>query len=269
MAPVTELRRRTVRVGEKGVEAGVTIAGEGPPLVFFHAAAGLAWDGFLDALAKRYTVHAIEHPGTSEGSPDAIHEVDDLWDLVLFYDDVLAALGLSHAPVVGHSFGGMIAAELAATRPERVSRLVLLCPIGLWRDDAPVTNWMIVTPATDLAKVLFADPDSAAARELFALPEDPEAKIRAQARFLWALGCTGKFVWPIPDRGLHKRLHRIEATTLVVWGREDRLVPVVYAAEFGRGIRGARVEIIDDAGHELQLERPEVVTPMVLEFLAG
>ncbi len=265
---MAEVRRRTVRVGENGVEATVAVAGTGPPLVFFHAAAGLAWDGFLDALANRYTVHVIEHPGTAEGNPDAIHEVDDLWDLVLFHDDVLAALGLPAAPVVGHSFGGMVAAELAATRRERVSRLVLLCPIGLWRDDAPVTNWMMVTPSSDLAKVLFADPDCGAAREFFALPENPEERVRAQARFLWALGCTGKFVWPIPDRGLHKRLHRITAPTLVLWGREDRLAPVAYAGEFGRRISGARVEIVAGAGHELQLERPDVVTPMVLGFLA-
>jgi pimeloyl-ACP methyl ester carboxylesterase len=266
---VTEIRRRTFRVGEKGVEAGVVVGGQGPPLVFFHAAAGFAWDGFLDSLSERYTVHAVEHPGTTEGNPEAIHEVDDLWDLVLFHDDVLEALRLGPTAVVGHSFGGMVAAELAATRPERVSRLVLLCPVGLWRDDAPVVNWMIVTPSSDLPKVLFANPESKIARELFALPEDPEERVRAQAKFLWALGCTGKFVWPIPDRGLHKRLHRIGAPTLIVWGREDRLAPVVYAAEFGRRIRGSRVEIVDGAGHEIQLERPEVVTPLVLDFLGG
>lgn len=264
---MAEIHRRTVRVGEKGVEASVAVAGAGPPLVFFHAAAGLAWDGFLDALADRHTVYAVEHPGTAEGNPEAIHEIDDLWDLVLFHDDALAALGLPATPVVGHSFGGMVAAELAATRPERVARLVLLCPIGLWRDDAPVTNWMTVTPSADLAQVLFADPGGPVAREFLALPNDPEERIRAQARFLWALGCTGKFVWPIPDRGLHKRLHRITAPTLVVWGREDRLAPAVYAEEFGRRIAGARVEVVSGAGHELQLERPGVVTPMVLDFL--
>jgi pimeloyl-ACP methyl ester carboxylesterase len=266
---MAEVRRSTVRVGERGMAASVAVAGAGPPLLFFHAAAGLAWDGFLDALAGRYTVHAIEHPGTGEGNPDAIHEIDDLWDLVLFHDDVLAALRLPPAPVVGHSFGGMVAAELAATRPERVSRLVLLCPVGLWRDDAPVTNWMTVTPSSELGKVLFADPESPAARSFLALPQEAEERVRAQARFLWALGCTGKFVWPIPDRGLHKRLHRITAPTLVVWGREDRLAPAIYATEFGRRIRGARVEIVADAGHELQLERPDVVTPLVLGFLAA
>ena len=264
-----ELRHRTLCVGAKGVEAGITIAGKGPPLVFFHAAAGLLWDPFLDALAERHTVYALEHPGTTEGNPDAISEVDDLWDLVLFYDDVLRALDLGRVPVVGHSFGGMVAAELAATCVERVERLVLICPIGLWRDDAPVTNWMIVTPSADLARVLFADPESPQARAFFALPEDLEAKVQAQARYLWALGCTGKFVWPIPDRGLDKRLHRIEAPTLVVWGREDRLTPVVYADEFGKRIRGARVEIVDGAGHEVPLEKLDVVARMVLDFVRG
>jgi pimeloyl-ACP methyl ester carboxylesterase len=65
--------------------------------------------------------------------------------------------------------------------------------------------------------------------------------------FTWSLACTGKFVWPIPDKGLKKRLHRIAAPTLVVWGEHDSLVPTVYAQEFASRIPDARVELVSEA----------------------
>ena len=98
-------------------------------------------------------------------------------------------------------------------------------------------------------------------------PADPEAAIAAIAGLSWAIGCTAKFVWPIPDKGLAKRLHRIEAPTLIVWGKQDRLVSSAYAAEFGRRIAGSRVEIIDECGHIPQLEQPEKTYALVSDFL--
>jgi pimeloyl-ACP methyl ester carboxylesterase len=86
---------------------------------------------------------------------------------------------------------------------------------------------------------------------------------------MWSLACTGKFVWPIPDRGLQKRLHRITAPTLVVWGKQDGIVSPVYAGEFASRIAGARVELIDDAGHLPQLEQVAAVSKTVSSFLDG
>src|SRR5918912_1988351 len=118
--------QRSVRVWQDKLESQVKVAGKGPPAVYFHSAGGPLWDGFLDALAEHYTVYAPEHPGTSVGDPTAIEQVDDLWDLVLVYDEVFAALGLDSPVVLGQSFGGMIACELAATFPRRARKLVLL-----------------------------------------------------------------------------------------------------------------------------------------------
>jgi pimeloyl-ACP methyl ester carboxylesterase len=80
------------------------------------------------------------------------------------------------------------------------------------------------------------------------------------------MGATGKFIWPLPDKGLKKRIHRVVAPTLLVWGKEDRLVPLVYADEFARRLPGARVETVSDAGHAPQLERPDVVARLVRDF---
>jgi pimeloyl-ACP methyl ester carboxylesterase len=254
---------RRVSVWQDKINANVKVAGSGPPVVFLHGAGGLMWDEFLDRLAAKHTVYAPEHPGHTEGDPDAVMHLDNLWDLVLYYYDLLDGLGLRSAPVIGHSFGGMVAAELAASNPERVSKLVLICPIGLWRDDAPIPNWMTITPASDLPKYLLYEPDGELARQMFAAPT-PEM----QVRMIWSMAVTGKFVWPIPDKGLKKRIHRIQAPTLVVWGKQDRLIPPVYAEEFAGRIRGARVEMIEEAGHVLTLEHPARLAGMVEEFLA-
>jgi pimeloyl-ACP methyl ester carboxylesterase len=260
-------RERVETVWDGRLRTHVKVAGTGPPLVFFHGAFGLVWDPFLDTLAETHTVHAPEHPGTTPGDPDAIQPLDDLWDLVLYYDELLDRLGLDAPALVGHSFGGMVAAEVAATLPRRVSHLVLISPIGLWRDDAPIPNWMAMAPDA-LAKAVFHDPEGPLAKLAFALPEDPDAQIDAMVQRTWTLGCTGKFVWPIPDKGLRKRLHRVRVPTLVVWGRHDGLVAPAYADEFGRRIAGSRVEMVDGAAHVPHLEQLGVVAPMVRRFLA-
>jgi pimeloyl-ACP methyl ester carboxylesterase len=261
-------QERTVSVWNGQIKPRVTVAGQGPPVVFLHGAYGLTWDPFLDALAQHHTVYAPEHPGTTPGDPDAVKPLDNLWDLVLYYDELFDRLGLAAPAVVGHSFGGMVAAEVAATHPTRVSRLVLLCPIGLWRDDAPVKNWMVMPPEA-VAKVAFYDPTGPVAEQMLALPADPDAQMDAEIRLTWALACTGKFIWPIPDKGLKKRLHRIQAPTLIVWGKHDGLVPPVYAQEFANRIANARVEMVEQAAHAPQLEQLEAVSALVRDFLRG
>jgi pimeloyl-ACP methyl ester carboxylesterase len=251
------MREEIVSVGGGRIDLRVQVAGEGPPVVFLHNAGGLVWDPFLEALAQERTIHAPLVPGTSPDDPDAIDEVRDLAELVLVVDDGLAALGLTGADLVGSSFGGMLACELQATLPGRYGKLVALDPIGLWRDDAPVTNWLM-TPPQELPALLFADPAAA---------PPPDLSPDAIALATWTLGCTSKFVWPVPDRGLDRRLHRITAPTLVIWGAQDALVPAVYAQEFGNRIAGARVEVLERCGHVPQVEKQAETLALVTEFL--
>jgi pimeloyl-ACP methyl ester carboxylesterase len=267
MTATTGVSERRVSTLGGRVNPRVLVAGHGPPVVFLHGAMGLRWDPFLDELARRNTVYAPEHPGITPGDPDAIKAVDDVWDLVLHHYDLFDELGLDAPAVVGHSFGGMIAAEVAATNPERVSQLVLLCPVGLWRDDIPVAQFLTMTP-DEVARLAFADPDGELAREFLQLPEDEEEMADALIAATWAQACTGKFMWPFPEKGLHKRLYRIKARTLIVWGEQDRLAPPAYAQEFATRIAGARIEQVAGAAHLPQLEQTERVAQLVGDFLA-
>jgi pimeloyl-ACP methyl ester carboxylesterase len=244
----------------------VHVRGAGPALVFFHGPWGLTWGPFLDALARSFTVYAPEHPGTTPDEPEPIQHVDGLWDLVLCYDELLEHLKLRDVILAGHSFGAMMACEVAALQPARVKRLVLIDPIGLWRDDAPVVNWMLLSPA-EMPAYVFHQPDGAAAQALFSVPEDPEQGALARTRLTWAMGATGKFIWPIPDKGLKKRIHRVTAPTLLVWGEADRLVPRAYAKEFAGRLADTRLEVVAGAGHAPHLEQPEATARVVQAFL--
>ena len=260
--------QRRIQLWQGKIETAVEVCGEGPPLVFLHGPWGLRDDReFLAQLASTHCVYAPRHPGTSSGDPDAIHRLDELWDLVVYYGELFDRLGLEAPALVGHSFGGMVACEIAATTPERAGKLVLIDPVGLWRDDLPVKNWMIM-PEDQLRSALFADPSAKAADRFFELPAERDARAEAQADFIWSQACTGKFIWPIPDRGLKKRIHRIAAPTLIVWGTADGIISPGYAPEFAQRIANARVELIDNAGHLPHLEHPDRVGQLVSRLLS-
>lgn len=262
-----ELEDRVVPAWGGSLDMHVKVAGSGPPIVYLHAAGGPDWDAFLDRLATRHTVYAPEHPGTGDGDPDAIEMVEDLWDLVLIYEEVIRALEFASPPVcIGQSLGGMLAAELAASFPDLFSKLVLLAPAGLWREDLAPREWLS-SPPEELPQRLFRDPSSPEAQAFFAVPDDPAAALEAQVRAIWAMGCMGKFAWPIPDRGLDRRLHRVAAPTLVVWGDRDDILPAGYAADWKDAIADSTVAIVPDSGHVVQVEQREKVLQLVSDFI--
>lgn len=244
----------------------VKVAGAGAPLLYLHPAAGLVWDPFLSQLAQTHTVYAPEFPGTSGGDPYAIHAVDHLSDVVLIYEEVVRTLGLRSPVVVGQSFGGMLAAELAAAYPALASKVVLLDPIGLWRDDLPVANW-IATPPDKLPALLFHDPSAPGPQAMLAMPEDPDTAAAAVAGMVWSFGSTGKFAWPIPDRGLRARLHRLTTPVLLIWGREDKLAPVGYLDEWRAELPDSQGVIVDGSGHIPQVEQLDQTLAAVQKFL--
>ena len=195
--------------------------GRGPAVVFFHGPWGLTWDPFLDALARSFTVYA---PGASRHQPRASPTTSTTSTACGTWSSATTSCwmrsGSREAMLVGHSFGGMVACEVAAARPARVGRLVLIDPIGLWRDDAPVTNWMLLNHG-DLAGHVFHDPDGDGRAANVRVRRGSRARARpARTRLTWAMGATGKFIWPIPDKGLKKRIHRD---------------PGAHAARLGRG----------------------------------
>jgi len=236
--------------------------GSGSPIVYLHGVMNLTGDEpFLRGMAEHHDVYAPVHPGFADLAE--LDDIRDVHDLALYYDDLLDALGLQQATVVGHSFGGMAAAELAAHVPDRVAKLVLVAPLGLWNDDHPVAD-LFALPILEVTSLLFHD--AARAPNLFGAVEGPESVVEMLVALLQGLTTAGKFLWPLPDKGLIRRLRRVRAATLVVWGADDRLAPAAYAVDFADAIAGATMEIVDGSGHMVPYERSDELVKIVTAF---
>ena len=161
---------KTLSVWQDQINVRVKISGSGPPAVFLHGPYGLEWDSLLGLSvgpATRFTRRSTR--ARPPATRMRLNPLDNLWDLVLLYYELFDQLGLDAPAVVGHSYGGMLAAELAATNPASVSKLALINPIGLWRDDAPVKNWMSMS-SEQVAEVSYFDPRRAGGKGFHRAP---------------------------------------------------------------------------------------------------
>jgi pimeloyl-ACP methyl ester carboxylesterase len=257
-------RRIEIRGG--AVTFKVLAAGRGAPLVYFHSYYERSgWSPFLDLLARSFSVYAPAHPGVAGST--GIETLDDLLDLTLAYDELFGALGIEQAHLVGHAFGGMAAAEIAAIFPARAKSLTLVSPLGLWRDDAQPAD-ILILPADELASVLWRDPASGVALDWAVGSGGNPDDIAAQVESLQRRSSMAKFVWPIPDKGIQRRLHRVAAPTLLVWGDEDHANPVIYAEQWQRRVKGAALRLLP-GGHMILHEAPEAAARAVVEFAAS
>ncbi len=259
------METRVISLRDGMFQAHILQGGSGEPLLFLHGSGGLREGEYLDLLARQFTVYAPWHPGF--GPSVGIEHIDDIIDFALYYHDLMDELGLESAHIVGHSLGGMLAAELAALCPHRVRRLVLANPVGLWRDDEPVLDFFALPPEQLLPYVIH-DPESEAVRKAFPVSDSQDEMMETMFQRMQSFTAAGKFLWPIPDRGLKRRIHRIQSPTLILWGESDRLVPPSYAEDFRSSIRDARVVILPECAHMPMFEKRDEFVSTVTEFLA-
>jgi len=256
-----------IRVFDREFRVQVATIGEGRPLLYLHGYDGFPGEApYIMRLAKSHRVIVPEHPGFGESS--GIEQIDGILDIALYYRTLIERLGFDRVSVVGHSLGGMFAAELAAICPQVVDRLVLVAPFGLWLDEAPIPDLFYLGPA-QLQRATWHDPEGEASQKAMSQLAGADKQSAGEAIIARAgnLSAAGKFLWPIPDRGLVRRLPLINAPTLVVTGESDRLISAPYGEAFASKIPGARLVSIPGAGHVPMAEQPDAFFAQVGPFL--
>lgn len=259
------MKSRFLTLRPSRVRIQVIEAGKGRDLLYLHGAGGhMPADPLIAALATKYRVVAPLLPGYGQSTGE--DGLRDMLDITLHGLDVLDALKLEKPIVVGHSMGGMIAAEMAAIARTEVASLCLLAPAGLWLDEHPIADIFSKLPY-ELPGLLFHDAEGGA--RLLATGgdmNDPEFLKQFLVMNARRLGMAGKILFPIPDRGLGQRLQRIAARTLIVWGAKDVLIPPVYGAAFRKAIPKSKLVSIAKAGHAVGQEQPAAVLKAIRDF---
>jgi len=251
---------------KRGARVRVLEGGEGQPLVFLHGAGGLfAENPFLDRLAKHYRVYAPELPGYGESTGE--DHLREMLDFALHGWDVVEKLGLDRPYLMGHSMGGMIAAEMACVAANDLAKLILVDAAGLWLPEHPIPDLFALLPF-EFAKLLFHDQAVGAAMLTGGLDF---SDVNAVAEFYIGnaknMGVAGKILFPIPNRGLSRRLYRLKAETAIFWGASDKLTTPEYARAWKALLPHARLVTFEAAGHMLPYEKPEEFCQAVHEFL--
>jgi pimeloyl-ACP methyl ester carboxylesterase len=248
--PMAGFERQTLTVN--GVKTNVLTAGRGAPLVFLHGAG--IWHGLKFALpwAEKFRVIVPIHPGLDEADDDP--GITELHDYVMHYLGVFDALGIDKFRLVGFSLGGWLAAKFAVEHGHRVERLVLVGPAGLRGKEKPRGDFFTLPPE-QIPSLLVSNFDTI---EPY-LPDNPNDLDFIGARYREG-GTLARLLWEHPyDTKLPRYLHRLTMPTLLVWGEEDRLIPVQNADLWRQFLPKADIQIFKGAGHLVLDERREAV----------
>lgn len=247
-----------------GVRLEVVEHGQGRPILFLHGENGLEPHApFLALLATHGRVLAPSHPGFNH-SPD-VEYIDTVDDLSYLYLDLIAECNLREVILIGASLGGWIAAEMAVKCTDRLAKLILVTPVGIKVGDRETRDIpdIFALPVEEVARLQYHDPTRAVVTSV-ALSDD-EVTVIARNREATAL-----YAWEpyFHNPKLRRRLHRIDIPTLLLWGTSDRFVtPGYYGAAYRDAIPGARLALIEYAGHFPHIEQPEALVGRVRDFL--
>jgi pimeloyl-ACP methyl ester carboxylesterase len=253
---MAKFKRETHNVD--GVKTVVYTAGTGEPLVFFHGAGTVDGFDFAEPWTDKFRVIVPYHPGFGESDDDT--SFTHLHDYVMHYLELFDVLGLDRFNLVGLSMGGQLASLFASEHSHRVKKLALIAPAGMIDPNNPMLD-MIAVPGEQVPGLLVSNFDVLKKR----LPEKPDLdfigdRYRESATF-------ARLFWEHPgDPKFMRYLHRIKAPTLIIWGDEDKIVPVGQTEMWRKFIPSADIQVFKGAGHLVHLEKPEAVAA-IAKFL--
>jgi pimeloyl-ACP methyl ester carboxylesterase len=250
--------KQTIEVS--GCKIGLMRAGAGEPMLYLHGAGGAPmWAPFMAKLAERFDLVVPEHPGF--GASDTPDWLDSVGDLAFFYLDFIKQLGLSDVHLVGTSLGGWTALEVAIRSTHALKTVTAVCPSGLNLPDLPPGDIFLWSPEERVRNLV---KDQALAERMLSMqPSEAEADVMMKNHYALA-----RLAWEprFASSDLEKWLHRVDVPAHIVWGQDDKLLPVGYAQAFAARIPKARVTVLPDCGHLPHMEKTDEFVRIVSAF---
>jgi pimeloyl-ACP methyl ester carboxylesterase len=244
-----------------GVKLHLRRAGRGHPVVVLHHETGTLDDlPFYDALAQHYDVLVPHHPGYSRSErPDWMRSTRDI---AVIYRGLLSELKIGKAALVGLGFGGWIAAEMASMAPADLSHLVLVGAMGIKPPQGDILD-LAVTGYIDYARAGFHD-QKAFDRVYGAEPSVDQLEMWDICREM-----SFRIAWKpyMYSQTLPYLLGAVRAPALVVWGEDDKVVPLSAGRRYLKSLPDARLEIVKSCGHCVDMEQPEALAKLVTGFV--
>jgi len=250
--------------------AGTTLqlvkGGAGEPLLILHGEMGHpGWLRYHRALAERNTLYIPSHPGF--GKSRRLDWVMNMRDLAGWYLDALDDLGLGQVNVVGFSLGGWLAAEMATMCPDQFKRLVLVGAAGI-RPPAGEIFDMFLVVAKEYMTACVLDPAKVVEFKQVC-PDEPTPEQAEAWEVAREEACRLSWRPYMHYPALPQLLRRVKhLPTLIVWGRQDPIVPLSAAEVYHQSIKGSRLAVLDNCGHQPEIEKPDEFARLVQAFLS-
>ena len=236
-----------------------------PPLLYLHGAGGNAgWQPFLEDLCRRYTVYAPSLPGFN-GTPRP-EWISTITDMAHFALRMIQSLGFRQYVLMGSSMGGWLAAEIAAMDHHNIKGLVLIDAAGIRPKEGEIAEIFMVSGQTR-ADLRFHDPSQVPNIAELTREMTPEQAATDHANREMA----SRLCWKpyLHNPSLPHYITKVQTPTLIVWGRQDALIPVECAGLYHEALPNSTVNIIDNCGHSPQVEKPREFAAAVDGFLSG
>ncbi len=248
-----------------GVHTSLVTGGDGKPLLVLHDETGYpGWMRWHETLAEDFTLEIPMMPGY--GGSARLEWAMNMRDMVGWYLEALDDMDIGSVSVIGFSLGGWLAAELATMDPSRFDKLALVAPAGVRPPTGEILDMFLITMPVFMRESVNSAEDTAEFPIL--CPDEPPIELLADWEDVREVACMLSWRPYMHNPTLPQILHRLKRVpTLIIWGRDDAVIPLSAGQLYSESIPGSRLEVIDNCGHRPELEQPDEFTDILKKFL--
>jgi len=261
----TTTSKNESRLNVAGTQVQMFSGGSGPPLVYLHGAGGTpGWQTHHEDLSQKYTVYAPAQPGFN--GTDRPDWVSTITDVAHFNLEMIQVLGLENYILMGSSMGGWLSAEMAAMDHRNLKALVIIDGAGIRPKTGEIAEIFMVSATTRAGQRFFDTSQVPNYESLIQEPTQEQVLVEHSNREMASRLCWKPY---LHNPTLPHYLKKVTTPSLIVWGKQDAIIPVECGELYQQALPNASLKVIDQCGHSPQVEKSQEFNKVVTEFLSG